>query len=53
MDDPSVSVELTYWFFAHSFGFTPNQVDEMPYDRMVYLRELEQECKTREKELTK
>jgi len=32
-----------YWFFAHHFGFMPEQVDDLPFDRMVYLMELEQE----------
>lgn len=32
-----------YWFFAKHFGWTPNQVDKLPYDRMVYMTELEME----------
>ena len=39
-----------YWYYAHHFGFTPSQVDQLPYDRMVYLIELEQEYKKQEKE---
>ena len=34
-----------YWFFAHHFGFTPEQVDAMPYDRTFYFAELEKEFK--------
>ncbi len=34
-----------YWFFAHHFGYTPEQVDELPYDRSCYLAELEKEFK--------
>jgi len=32
-----------YWFFAHCFNFSPEQVDSLPYDRMVYMMELEKE----------
>ena len=32
-----------YWFFAHYFGFKPDEVDQLPYDRMMYFVELEQE----------
>ena len=32
-----------YWFFAHHFGFTPEQVDNLPYDRMTHMTELEVE----------
>jgi len=34
-----------YWFFAHHFGFTPYQVNKLPYDRAVYMIELEKEFK--------
>ena len=37
-----------YWMFAHCFGFTPEQVDALPYDRMVYFLALEQETKKME-----
>lgn len=53
MDDPKVGQEFLYWYFAHHFGFTPNQVDELPFDRMVYLFELEQEYKKLEKDSIK
>ena len=53
MDNPEVGTEFTYWYLAHHFGFTPKQVDELPYDRMVYLFELEQEYKKLERETTK
>jgi len=43
-DDPSISDEFIYWFFAKNFGYTPEQVNRLPYDRMVYFIELEQEC---------
>ena len=36
-----VTNELMYWFFAHHFGWTPDQVDNLPYDRLTYLTELE------------
>ncbi len=39
-----------YWFFAHSFGYTPDEVDKLPYDRMVYLSELEKEFKLKEQQ---
>jgi len=42
-DNQEVSDELMYWFFAHSFGFTPEQVDNLPYDRMTHMTELEVE----------
>jgi len=35
--------------FAHCFGFTPEQVDRLPYDRMVYLLALEKEAKKGQK----
>ncbi len=41
LDDPEVSTEHMYWFFARAFGYTPEQVDNLPYDRMVYFMELE------------
>ncbi len=41
MDFPEVSEEFIYWFFARAFGYTPEQVDALPYDRMVYFMELE------------
>jgi len=48
LDDPEISEEFTYWFFAHCFGFDQDQVDKMPYDRMVYHLELERELRKRE-----
>ena len=41
MDYPGVAEEFIYWFFARSFGYTPEQVDNLPYDRMIYFMELE------------
>ena len=38
-----------YWFFAKHFRFTPNQVDEIPYDRMNYMIDLEMEAQKQEK----
>ena len=32
-----------YCFFAHYFHWTPEQVDKLPYDRLVYILELEKE----------
>jgi len=43
LDIREVSDEFMYWFFAHHFKYTQDQVDQIPYDRMVYLIELEQE----------
>lgn len=37
-----------YWFFANRFKYTPTQVDNLPYDRMCYFLELEQEAKKQE-----
>jgi len=42
-----------YWFFAHHFGFTPDQVDNLPYDRTSYFAELENEFKKQEKNTIK
>lgn len=39
---------MIYWFFAHHFNFTPEQVDKLPHDRMVYMVDLEQEVKRQE-----
>lgn len=49
LDDPEIAGEFMYWFFAYSFGYTPEQVDNLPYDRMVYFIELERERKKIEK----
>lgn len=49
LDDPKISEEFIYWFFANRFGYTSEQVDNLPYDRMVYFIELEQELKKQEK----
>ena len=49
MEDKEISNELMYWFFARNFGFTPEQVDNLPYDRMVYMGELETEAQIKEK----
>jgi len=46
-----ISAEFMYWFFAHHFGFTPEQVDNLPYDRMVYMAEMEKEFKLKEKSM--
>ena len=53
MDNLEVSSELTYWKFAHCFGYTPGQVDELPYDRMVYMLALEQENNKLERDANK
>ena len=49
MDDPEISTEFIYWFFANRFNYTPEQVDNLPYDRMAYFVEFEQELKKQEK----
>ncbi len=41
LDYPGISEEFNYWFFARAFGYTPDQVDALPYDRMIYMREFE------------
>jgi len=38
-----------YWFFAHYFGYTSEQTSKIPYDRMVYMMDLEMEFKKQEK----
>jgi len=48
MDDPEVSEEFMYWYFAHCFGYTPEQVDKLPFDRMVYFAEMEREARKHE-----
>ncbi len=53
MDNDKVSDELNYWFFAHHFGYTPDQVDKLPFDRGIYTIELEQEYKRQEKQAMK
>ena len=45
LDNQDLSNEFMYWFFAHNFNFTQEQVDDLPYDSMVYMFELEQEMK--------
>ena len=52
-DNEEVSDELMYWFLAHYFGFTPQQVDEIPYDRVNYMILLEEEFKKKERQLEK
>lgn len=44
MENPEIATEFMYWFFAHTLGFTPEQVDKLPYDRMVYMFELEKKA---------
>jgi len=53
LDNRELSNELMYWFFAHHFKFTPEQVDNLPYDRMNYLMELETEKTKIEKQSIK
>jgi len=43
LDNQELSNEYMYWFFAHHFKYTPEQVDRLPFDRMIYFMELEQE----------
>jgi len=42
-DHDDLNNEVMYCFFAHYFHWTPEQVDRIPYDRMVYILELEKE----------
>ena len=51
MDDPEISEEHMYWYFAHCFGFTQEEVDSMPYDRMIYHLEFEREARKQEMQL--
>jgi len=38
-----------YWFFAKNFGFEPDMVDKLPYDRVVYMMDLEIESQKQQK----
>ena len=49
-DNEEVNDEIMYWFFAHSFGYTPDQVNALPYDRMIYMMELETELEKQKKQ---
>ncbi len=42
-----------YWYFAHYFGFTPEQTDDLPYDRMANLINLENEFRKKEQDKMK
>ncbi len=42
-EDLELSREFNYWFFANKFGYSSEQVDQLPYDRMIYFLELEKE----------
>ena len=53
LEDFKISNELIYWFYAHNFGFTPEQVDNLSFDRMVYFMELEKEFKKIERDSMK
>ena len=51
--DMYANEETTYWFFAHSFGWTPQLVDEQYPDRLNALHVLENEFKKLENEQNK
>jgi len=40
--------EFLYWFCAHYFKFTPEQVDNTPADRIAYMIVLEKEAHKKE-----
>ena len=42
-----------FWYFAHSFGWTPEQVLKLPSDRLVYMKELEEYAKKLERDAIK
>ncbi len=48
-DNEEANNEVLYWAMAKSFGFTPEQVDRMPYDRVIYFQELKKTRKKNEK----
>lgn len=52
-DDEDVMRESKYWYFAHHFGWTPQKVDAQYQDRLVLLREIEEEYKKMETEANK
>jgi hypothetical protein len=50
VDDPELSKEIVYWVMASNFGFTPEEVDAIPEDRVMYMIILEMEKKKKEAE---
>ena len=48
-----VNVELMYWYFARSFGWTPQQVDAQYESRLIYLKEAEDAAKKMEADAMK
>jgi hypothetical protein len=42
-DNEELTKEYLYWFFALYFGYTPEQVDNLSYDRQVYFHTLQME----------
>jgi len=53
MDNLEYAKMKHYWFFAHFFNFTPDQVDSMPNHKSIYLQELEEEYCIMQKEANK
>ena len=47
-DSQEVVTEIMYWFFAKHFGFTPEQVDNLPHDRATYMMDLQIEATKQE-----
>ena len=53
IDDDYVNREAFYWWFAHHFGWTPQQVDTLTPDRLECFQILENTTKKLEQEAGK
>ncbi len=40
MKDLETAKELNYFFFLNHFGLTPEQVDKIPYDKVMRFKDL-------------
>ena len=47
-DNIWANAEALYGWFAYFFNWTPEQVDKIPYDRLIYLITIHNEMKRQE-----
>ena len=52
-DDFEANKEVMYWSMAKSFGFTPKQVDKMPYDTIHHMQILNKKYNKEQEEKIK
>jgi len=52
-DNPELQVEVIYFLMAKIFGYTPVQVNELGYERVLNFLNLESEWRKKEQEDSK